>query len=128
MSDTNAALKVVQLPIKALPQEFLKAATETRHNQGNFDMHSRLSPPAVPAADCSAKPFFVLMICRGLLCYCPGKAEVAHHTFISKCSHFSQQNAQQHLTEKKYNYYFMPEEKVIIFPWLFLGVLIPNRE
>lgn len=51
MSDTNAALKVAQLPIKAeaLPQEFLKAATETRQNQGNFDIHSRLSPPAVPA-------------------------------------------------------------------------------
>lgn len=38
MSDTNAALKVVQLPIKAeaLPQEFLKAATETRHKQGKL--------------------------------------------------------------------------------------------
>lgn len=56
VSDTNAALKVVQFAIKAAPflRNFLKLQWDKAYRR-NFDMHSRLSPPAVPAVECSAK-------------------------------------------------------------------------
>lgn len=56
VSDTNAALKVVQLAIKAAPflRSFLKLQLDKAYRR-NFDMHSRLSPPAVPAMECSVK-------------------------------------------------------------------------
>lgn len=83
-------------------------------------MHSRLSPPAVPATDCSAN--------SGVLCswfaevwsvIALAKGEVAPHTFISECSHFSQWDLCQVLNQKNI-VPLMLKKRAIIFAWLFL--------
>lgn len=67
VSDTNAALKVVQLAIKATPflRNFLKLQWD-KADKRKLDMHSRLSPPAAPTMYCSAKS----------VCLCSRSAEV----------------------------------------------------